>query len=99
MTRNEELAHVVRLACLVECRSDEEQRALIATAWRCDMEHNRQTTTNRARRKPGWKPQDLVFIVQETRVLEDGQHEVPCPKGWAARWARWHRDDPFMVEP
>lgn len=93
MTRNEQLEMVVRLACLTEHRTDQEQRALLAIAWRCDMENNRQTVTNRARRRPGWEPQDLVSVVDATRVLEDGQRDVPVPKGWVETWERWARDE------
>lgn len=92
MTRNEELAAVIRLACLTECRSDQEQRALISLAWRCDVEHNKLTTTNRALKQPGWEPQDLVSLVRASRVLEDGDREVPAPKGWEKRWESWTRE-------
>lgn len=46
MTRAEETAIVVRLACEVADRTKEEQRALRNVASRVDDEINRQTTNN-----------------------------------------------------
>src|SRR4051794_24323452 len=69
MTRNEELAAVIRLACQVESRTNVEQRALVALAWDCDIEHNKLTVTNRALKQPDWTPQDLVSLVINSRVL------------------------------
>lgn len=92
MTRNDELAAVIRIACLTECRTNAEQRALIALAWSCDVEHNKLTVTNRALKQPDWTPQDLVTLVLDSRVEDDGDRFVPAPKGWAKRWASWERD-------
>jgi hypothetical protein len=94
VTRNEKLAAVIRLACLAEHRTNAEQRALIAAAWACDVEHNRDTVTNRARREPGWQPQDLVSLVVGSRRLDpdDGDWPVAVPKGRAKRWATWGYD-------
>lgn len=89
MTKNEELALVIRLACLTEDRTDAEQRALISYAWRCDIDHNADTVENRGRgprSKPGFELQDLVTEVVETR--EPGQRGGGLPKGWADRWAK-----------
>lgn len=91
MTRNEELAAVIRLACQIESRTNAEQKALVALAWRCDVEHNQQTTTNTALRQPGYQQQNLVSQVLDSRVCEDGDREVPPPKGWEKRWATWAR--------
>jgi len=91
MTRNEELALVIQLACITEDRDDAEQRALIAWAWDCDKDHNRNTITNRARRAPNFELQDLVSLVQMTRVIEPErkQHEVKNPNRWKETWAMW----------
>lgn len=94
MTRNDQLADVIRLACLTASRTNAEQRALIALAWDCDREHNANTTTNRrrgARSKPDWQLQDLVSLAVASRDLDpaDGDREVPTPKRWAETWARW----------
>lgn len=87
MTRNEQLALIIELACLTEDRTDAEQRALIDFAWRCDVEHNQNTITNRERRKPGFELQDLVTIVMETRDRD--QRVLAPPKGWEKRWELW----------
>lgn len=94
MTRNEQLAEVIRLACLTESRTNAEQRALIAWAWDCDVEHNKNTTPNRRQRAANWTPQDLVSLVISSRDLDpsDGDREVPSPKRWAERWAMWQRE-------
>jgi len=89
---------VIRLACLTEHRTDDEQRALVSWAWRCDVDNNKQTTVNMARWKKGWKPLDLVSLVMESRVHEGKDREVPPPKGWADRWERWARDEHLMVK-
>lgn len=96
MTRNEELAAVIHLACLTEDRTDREQRALIAIAWRCDQEHNRQTSHNPARRKPSFRMQNLTALVNDSRLHDRDDRVVPMPKGWGARWDRWARDEPSL---
>lgn len=101
MTRNEQLAVVVHLACLTADRTDPEQRALLAVAWECDKHHNQQTSGNRARRRPDWQPQDLVTETTTTRNVDPdaGEHPIAAPKGWADTWARWTRDEPLMATP
>lgn len=89
VTRNEELAEVIRLACLTEHRSNVEQRALMALAWDCDRANNKNTATNRARQSPTWRPFDLVSLVDQTRVLEDDDKPVPLPKNWEKQWNTW----------
>lgn len=92
MTRNEELAAVIRLACQVESRTNVEQRSLVALAWDCDIEHNKLTVTNRALKQPDWEPQDLVSLVINSRVLDSNDRAIYAPKNWAKRWASWKRD-------
>lgn len=92
-TRNGQLAAVIRLACLIEDRTDDEQRALIAWAWTCDREHNKDTTTNVARRASDWQLQDLVMVVHETRVLGEGHKHVGPPPRWNETWDRWRRPE------
>lgn len=87
MTRNEQLALIIDLACLTEDRTDHEQRALIDFAWRCDVEHNQHTTGNPYRGKPGFAFQDLVSQVMRTR--DSDQRVLAPPKGWEKRWAMW----------
>lgn len=87
MTRNEQLALVIRLACLTEDRTDAEQRALLDFAWKCDVEHNQNTTGNREREKPDFVLQDLVNEVVETR--DPGQRALALPKGRDRRWVLW----------
>jgi len=89
MTRDEQLVAVIHLAMLTEDRSDAEQRALLAIAWECDKRNNRNTVSNRARRSPGWEWSDLVTLVHDSRVIEDGQHHVRMPPRWEETWAMW----------
>lgn len=89
VTRNGELAEIIRLACLIEHRTDSEQRALIGWAWDCDRAHNRDTTANKARHAPGFELWDLVTLVDSTRVLEAGDRPVPIPARWAETRKRW----------
>jgi hypothetical protein len=89
VTKNDQLVIVVRLACDVEDRSDTEQRALIAFAWELDKAHNRNTTSNRGRHVPGFRLQDLVSEVDESRVLHDTQKPIDKPKRWAETWSMW----------
>jgi hypothetical protein len=91
VTRNDELKLVVELACLTEARSDDEQRALVAVAWRCDQEHNRDTVTNRARRDPEFKLWDVTSYAVSSRELDpgNGDHRITEPAGWSRAWARW----------
>ena len=92
MTRNEQLATIIRLACDIEDRADDEQRALMAWAWDCDKAHNKNTVTNRARRGEEWEAQDLVSLVHSTRVLVNDEKPVPLPKNWDKQWAVWERE-------
>lgn len=93
---------VLRLACLTECRTDAEQRALLATAYRVDTDINRCMTNNRTmwaslNRAP-WmyrlKPLSrMVELVEQTRVLEDGDKVVQLPpkqrESLAKRFKEW----------
>lgn len=99
MRKNEELAMVVSLAILTEHRTNAEQRALLALAWECDKEHNAMAVTNRARRAPDWRPQNLVAQVLHSRALDesDGDKEVGEPKGWVKRWVTWAAEDPTVA--
>ena len=92
MTVHDNLAAVVRLACLTEDRTDGEQRALIEVAWRLDIEHNALVVTNRKRETDGWEPWDLVSLVMDTRVLGAADREVPPPKTRERRWQTWRRE-------
>lgn len=89
MTRNEELALVIGLACMIEDRTDAEQRALIKLAWDCDVAHNRNTIGNRARQAANFELQDLVTEVDRSRVLQEKQRPVGKPNRWAERWKMW----------
>jgi hypothetical protein len=53
------------------------------------VKHNANVVTNKERSKPGFALQDLVSIVQESRLLQDGQHEVKNPNRWKERWLIW----------
>ena len=92
MTANEQLADVIRLACLTEHRTDAEQRALIDTAWRCDVTNNALTATAINRRRRDWRPTDLVGLVMESRVLVDDDKPIPPPKARDRRWQTWERE-------
>lgn len=99
MTKLEDLAAVVELACLIEDRSDAEQRALLRTAMQVDNERNKFTVTNK-RTGPASK---LLAYALTTRVIVDDQREVmlsgkavqACVDR-AARWDRW-RDEYLRV--
>lgn len=92
MTANDDLATVIRLACLTEERSDAEQRALVNLAWRCDVAHNQHTGPAISRRDDKWEPSDLVGLVLATRVLGDGDSDIPPPKTWQRRWSTWESE-------
>ena len=82
-TRADKLALVIELACITEDRSDQEHRALLDTARRCDDERNRarrrafdlaQGIGSHLLTMPD--PSNLEALVDETRQLEDGQKPV-----------------------
>lgn len=98
MTRNDQLALVIRLACETEDRTDEEQRALLDLAWKCDQEHNQNTTVNFYRRdrrtgedRADFVLQDLVTRVEATRDRD--QRVLTKPNRWEATWERWERGE------
>lgn len=85
MTVRDDLETVVNLACLIEDRTDNEQRALLRVARRVDKESNANVIRNRRM----WGAQagfdgaerqmplsDLEGLAEETRVLVDNQREV-----------------------
>lgn len=92
MTTNDDLAAVIRLACLTEDRTDADQRALINMAWRCDVTHNQLTVTALARRGTDWEPWDLTGFVMDSRVLDDDDRVIPAPKARDKRWETWARE-------
>lgn len=82
MTRAERMEMVVRLACLTESRTNQEQRALLEVARTLDTEVNRVQrrafakavgNAHVGRRLPN--PSDLEGLVDTTRVLDD--HDKP----------------------
>lgn len=89
MTVRDDLEAVVRLACLIEDRTDQEQRSLLRTARKVDDQSNRNVVGNRRmwgenagtvdaeQQRP---LSDLEQLAEETRRLSDwpgdGQHEV-----------------------
>lgn len=82
-TVNDDLAVVVRLACLTADRTDREQKALLSVADRLDVEHNKLTVGNdEAHDRPGWQPSRLYDEAQATREVEyeNGQKPVELRK-------------------
>ena len=93
MSNLDDLRIVIELACLTEDRSDAEQRALLASAVRCDNEANKLTTGNR-RDGPAWR---LHREVEGTRELVDSQKAVVLKAEVRAKldrradnWDRFH---------
>lgn len=82
------------LACLIQSRTNDEQRALIAWAWTCDREHNKLTSGNAGAYEEPW---NLVGHVHDTRVLEEGDKLVPTPKRWGETWETWKRERPAWI--
>lgn len=64
MSRDDELALVLEVACQVEDRAPEEQRAMLGLALRLDVKRGRFTVTNHAPRRP-----ELVYRVMESCAL------------------------------
>lgn len=94
MTRADELALVIELACLTGDRSNQEQRALLGIARQCDDERNRHK--RRAyEHECGMDsmhydlldPSDLESLVDRSRVLEDGQKRVTLKSRNRRPWA------------
>ena len=95
MTNLDDLVAVVRLACLVEDRTNAEQIALLRVARKADKEWNAMTATNRhtwehrpVNGEPAWVLlRDLLNLEDEvdvSRELVDDQKAVTLPdKG---RW-------------
>lgn len=82
MTRGERMEVLVRLACLTESRTNQEQRALLEVARALDTEINRVRRRwfaievgngHVGQRLPD--PSDLEGLVDATRVLDD--HDKP----------------------
>ena len=79
MTKAQDLAAVITLACLTESRTDAEQRALLRVADELDRGLARRTVTNRnydAGTDSFQITPRLCEIARATRVLDDGDHEV-----------------------
>lgn len=89
----EQLAAVVELACLTESRTNDEQKALLAVAERCDKKRNAKVSTNVHPAKDAmWMP-----MREEDRVGDD-------PDGWLVRISResvleQHADRSRLLEP
>lgn len=87
MTTTDDLTTVIRLACLTKDRADNEQRALLRVARKVDQEVNANVTGNHRM----WHLAGSTYAtrilpesvleqeVDQTRVLEDGQHDVRLP--------------------
>lgn len=81
-----DLRSVIELACLTEDRSDNEQRALLRMALRCDLDSNKLTVTNhRDRTQPA---QRLLALAYQSRELVDDQKPVSLKPEEEARWHR-----------
>lgn len=81
MTRAEELALVVELACVTEDRSDREQRALLTVARKTDDELNKVKSRAQSQSRDTMNlgivdPSELESLAGETRVLVDRQKPV-----------------------
>lgn len=72
MSALDDLRSVIELACNVEDRSDDEQRALLRVAVKTDNEANKLTVSNR-RQGPAWR---LHEIAESTRVLADDEKPI-----------------------
>lgn len=94
MTRADQLATVIELACLTEDRTNPEQRALLETARKCDDVRNRDRRYA-LQKKYGMKsdehplpdPSDLEGLADDTRVLEEGQKPVTLKPRKRRPWA------------
>lgn len=75
MNEAEAIDRVVRLACLTEDRDSQEQRALIDTAFRADLDRARMTALRLARGDS--RPPELVALVVETYRPESGRRIEP----------------------
>ncbi len=88
MSRADDLAMVIALACLIEDRTNQEQLALLRVATRVDNERNAVIVTNR-RTGP---PSELASHVRETRDITDDQKYVDLPAKEIDRWDRQVRE-------
>lgn len=87
MTGADDLTAVIHLACLIEDRTDNEQRALLRVARKVDQEINANVIGNHRMWSVGGDTgavrllpeSNLVAEVEQTRVLQDGQREVHLP--------------------
>jgi hypothetical protein len=87
VSNTDDLTTVIRLACLTEDRSDAEQRALLRVARKVDQEVNANVTGNDrmwdhagSTRAVRLLPESILELeVEQTRLLDDGQHEVHLP--------------------
>jgi hypothetical protein len=89
----DDLRAVIELACLTEDRSNDEQKALLRLAVKCDREANRLTATNN-RTGEAWR---LHRLVEGTRELIDDQKPVVLKADVRAKldqkadnWDRFH---------
>jgi hypothetical protein len=76
---------VVEVACLTECRSDHEQRSLLAVAFKVDRERSKETITNPPERRVA---PFLERLADTSRVLEAGDKRIVTPSELKARRAR-----------
>lgn len=83
MTIRDDLATVVELACLTGDRTPTEQRALLATAMRTELDLNAATTRNLRTRGPTAQPSTLVDTAEASHTPSEGRPIVLPPKARA----------------
>lgn len=88
MTIRDDLVLVVELACLTGDRTRAEQRALLATAMRAELELNAATSRNLVARGPDARASTLVDAVEATYQPADGERPVVLAPKHRARLDR-----------